>query len=80
MTDLPRHMALVDAPTLEEIKQELASLRAMIAGATITKCDEWVTVDEYAAEVGRSTRTVYAWIDKGIVETKRRGRRIFVRR
>jgi predicted transcriptional regulator len=73
-------MSIVDTPTLEEIKRELASLRAMIAGATITKRDEWATVDEYAAEVGRSTRTVYAWIDKGIVETKRRGRRIFVRR
>jgi len=35
---------------------------------------DWLTVAEYAAAMRRSTRTVWRWIDKGLLPHRRFGR------
>jgi len=35
--------------------------------------DEWLTLDDMAAEIGKSARTVYRWVEEGKLEVKDEG-------
>ena len=59
-----------DLDRLERIARQLADLQDMLGKVVMSPRPEWVTVDEYAAEIGKSKRTVLRYIETGNLETK----------
>ncbi|MDD8024568.1 MAG: hypothetical protein PHX82_15850 [Paracoccaceae bacterium] len=80
MTQQPRTFALIEADLMQQMAERLERIERALAGVQMQPREEWLTVVDYAALVGRSPRTVRKWIDAGRVETKRAGSVVMVRR
>lgn len=70
----------IDATEIAAMREELRALRMEIRNVQMTPRPEWLTVSAYAHEVGRTERTVRAWIAAGRVESRRDGNVLMVRR
>lgn len=75
----PRIMIAVDQAELAALRAEMAALRRAVEGVRMTPLPEWVTVPEYAARMGRSTKTVRNWIREGRLDSKREAGILVVR-
>lgn len=75
-----RMMIAVDAAELAAIRQELSALRRSIEAVQMAPRPEWLGVDDYATLVGRTTKTVRAWVREGRLDTKREGSVLMIRR
>lgn len=62
---------------LKTIKDELVRLRSLLEEKFPAK--DWLTVDEYAAYIGRSPRTVRRLVLAGHVQTKRIGNTLMIK-
>lgn len=75
-----RILIAVDASVLDAIQAELAALRRCIEAVQMAPRPDWLTVEDYAALVGRTTKTVRAWVREGRLDTKREGSVLMIRR
>ena len=55
---------------LARIEAALAALATRLDRVEMRPKPEWLTLDEYAARIGRSKRTVQRYIDAGRLDTK----------
>lgn len=65
-------MIAVDANALDALKSQMERLERKIDQLTEPEPD-WMSIKDYAAHVGRSTKTVRNWIAEGKVEAETRG-------
>lgn len=75
-----RIMIAVDAAELVALREEVAALRRSIEAVQMAPRPDWLSLDEYAAQVGRTSKTVRAWVRDGRLDTKREGSRLMIRR
>jgi len=59
----------IDPAALQSIRDELAALRRSIEAVNMTAQPEWMTVNDYAAFIGKSRKTVLRYIEAGQIET-----------
>lgn len=69
----------VDPDALKSILEEIRELRKIVTQAQISAPQEWLTIPEYAAHVGKSVRTITNWKKAGQIETKIEGKTTLVR-
>lgn len=77
MTD--RIMIAVDPDKLEDLARRMEALENAIRSVTMQPRPEWLSLSDYATDVGVTPRTVRNWIEAGKVETRREGEALFIR-
>lgn len=55
---------------LTAIRAELRALHDRLDRVEMTPKPEWLTLRDYAAQIGKSTRTVQRYIDAGKLDTR----------
>lgn len=68
-----RTLIAVDEGALAALIAEVAAIRRALEAVQMQPRPEWVPLAEYAAQVGRSQRTVRSWVRAGQVESRRDG-------
>lgn len=67
---MAQNVTIVPNDTLEAILNKLDSLEKIVSAVELQPRKTWLTIDEYADTIGRSTRTIRRYIDAGQLETK----------
>ena len=75
----PRIMVAVDPDALNALREELVALRNEIRSVRMEAKPEWIDAADYAKERGVTRRTVFNWVTRGEVESRREGKKLFVR-
>ena len=67
------NLIAIDPNALTALINEARGLREDLARATVSPKKDWITIAEYASDIGRSTKTINRWISEGKIESKRAG-------
>ena len=59
----------IDADALGQVLQRLDSLERKLDRVSIKPPPRWISVQEYAGQVGKTVQTVRKWAKQGRVET-----------
>lgn len=62
------HMIAVDAAALDALRADLAEVKRLLIGATVTPAPEWVSISQAAALKECSASTIRRMIDAGEIE------------
>lgn len=62
-----------DDARIAALEAKLDAILRQLQAVQMAPRPEWLTVAEYAAQTGRSTKTVRNWVREGKVETRRDG-------
>lgn len=75
-----RIMIAVDQSELAALREEMAAIRRALEGVQMAPRPDWLTVDAYAAQLGRTPKTVRAWVREGRLDSRREGSVLMIRR
>lgn len=71
---IPQTFVIPDySADIQRLRQDLEEVKSLLQKAVITPRPEWLNVHDYAAYIGKSTRTVNRMIGEGRVEVKHFG-------
>ena len=63
-------MLVIDPNALQGLHDEIAALRRLFEGGVLQPRPDWMNVNDYAAYIGKSRRTVLRMIATGSIEVK----------
>lgn len=72
-------MIATDAARIAALEAKIDTILRKLDAVQMTAAPAWVPLSDYAAKVGRSTKTVRNWIRSGRIETRRDGNVTMVR-
>ena len=79
MGNTTQMLIAVDSGQIAALTREVEALRRSIEAVRMEPRPDWITLAEYAERVGRSPRTVRAWIAAGRIDSRRDGNALMVR-
>lgn len=63
-------MIAVDARALDALIAKIDRLQATVDAVTIAPKPKWITINEHAAKIGKTRKTVTRRIDAGLLEAQ----------
>lgn len=74
-----RTLIAVDEAALAALTAEVAALRRAVEAVRMQPRPEWLPIADYAAQMGRTPRTVREWVRAGRIESRREGGILLIR-